>query len=130
VVPAGEVGGEFGAGADGDHLAGFFHRAIPGELGLGHGPGLGGGAPAEDGAVGVVFEAGELGGDADGDVAAAEFREGNGAAAAVGFVAEVSFALTNLGEGAREVAVPLEGVHREVEVGVEDQAHEHRMQRP
>jgi hypothetical protein len=114
------VGFEFGAGAEGDHLAGFFHGAIPGELGLGHGPGLGGGAPAEDGAVGVVFEAGKLSGDADGDAAAAEFGEGNGAVAAVGFVAEVGLALTDLGEGTREVAVPLEGVHREVEVGVED----------
>jgi hypothetical protein len=72
-----------------------------------------------------VFEAGELGGDAEADAAAAEFGEGNGAAAAVGFVAEVGFALTDLGERAREVAVPLEGVHREVEVGVEDQGWGH-----
>ena len=120
-MPAGEVGGEFGAGANGGHLAGFLHGAIPGELGLGHGPGLGGRAPAEDGAVGVVLEAGELGGDADADARAAEFGEADGAVAAVGFVAEVGLALTDLGEGTREVAVPLEGVEREVEVGVEDQ---------
>ena len=90
-------------------------------LGLGHGPGLGRGGPAGDGAVGVVFDAGDLGGDAEADAGAAHLREGNGGAAAIGFVAEVGFALAEVLEGPREVAVPLDGVHGEVEVGVEEE---------
>ena len=52
---------------------------------------------------------------------AAQLGQTDGAVPAVRLVAQVRLACAELSERTGEVAVPLEGVHREVEVGVEDE---------
>lgn len=119
--PKGEVLVEVAEVAEDADVAGLLHGVVPGALGAGHGPCLGGGRPAGDGAVGVVLDAGDLGGDAEADAGAAHLVEGDGAAAAVGLVALVGLAGAEVGEGLGEVAVPFDRVHGEVEVGIEDE---------
>ena len=64
---------------------------------------------------------GDLRGDAKADLAPAHFGKTYRPAAAVGSVDEVFFAFADFLNGPPQVAVPFEGVHREIEMRVEDQ---------
>ena len=102
-------------------LARFFHAFIPGELGLRHGPSLRLRTPAEDGTVGIPLHAGELCGHTEADACTTHFSKTHHTTATVRFVLQMGFLSADLGERLREIAVPFNGVEREVEVSVEDE---------
>ena len=105
------------------HLTGLFHGAVPGQLSLRLRPGLFLRTPAEHGTVGVVLDPGDQCGDTQADSSSTHFGEANSAFASVRLVGHPLFTLANFLNGPRQITVPLQRVHREVEVGVED---EHR----
>ena len=115
-----DVAVEFGAGADRGHFPGIFHRAIPGQLALGLGPRLGGRIPARE-AMEVRGVAANLGGDADTNATATHLREADSAIPAIDAIFHVAFPAADHFERPGEIAVPLEGVHAQVEVAVENQ---------
>src|SRR4051812_13340995 len=59
--------------------------------------------------------------DAHADTAAAHFRQRHGTLAAIRLVALVPLTRTDLFDRAREVPIPLERVHREIEVSVNNE---------
>lgn len=107
-------------GAELDEFARLFHGAVPGELTLGLGPGLFWRLPAgeltEAGGV-----AGDLGGYAEADAAATHLWQADGVVAAIGEILHADFTTADVDEGLAGITIPLECVHREVEVGVEDE---------
>ena len=117
--PSRDVGVESGAIDDLHHLSRLLHGAIPVELGLSLRPGLLGRAPAGERVVGG-YEAGDLRGDDQADLATPEIRKRDDGVAPVGLVAEAAGPLTlvDLRGGDSQVAVPLHRVHRQIEVGV------------
>ena len=66
--------------------------------------------------------AGDLGGDAQADPATAHFGETYKAAAAIRLVRHVSLARPDLRERPGQIAIPLEGIHGQVEVRVENES--------
>src|ERR1043166_3190592 len=64
--------------------------------------------------------AGDLGRHHEADFSPTQFRQTHRAAAAVGFVRQLLLALANLEDRPRQIAVPLQCVHREVKVGIQD----------
>src|SRR5947209_7751891 len=101
-------------------LAALLHRPIPRELTLGRRPRLLGRVPSGQRII-WRHVPGDLRGDAQPDAAATHFLERHRSAAAIGFVRQTAFALANLVDRPREIAVPLERVHRQIQVRVEDQ---------
>ncbi len=95
-----------------------FHCPVPGELGLGHGMGLGRGVPRAD-RGGGFHATRKLGGDTQADVCLPHFREAHGAALPA-FGEGFSFLqFPDFCKGFPQVAVVFECVEAEVEVGVE-----------
>ena len=117
VGPLGQVRLQLAKVGDLRHLTPALHLAVPGELALRLCPGLFRRMPAGQ-RVAALGIAGDLRCDAQADVATAHLRQGDGAAAAILLVGLAGFAPADLVERARHVAVPLERVHREIEVGV------------
>src|SRR5215471_14934051 len=111
---------ERGAVADLDHFTAVFHTAVPSKLALSLCPGDFGSIPAWKR---VVFGnvAGDLGRDTEADFAAAHLAERANTAAAVFFVGLAAFAASDFGEWPRQIAIPLQGVHRQIEMAVNKQ---------
>jgi hypothetical protein len=63
----------------------------------------------------------KLRGDAETDAAPPHFGKAHRASTAAGSVVEMRFALANFGDRGGEIAIPFDGVQREIEVGVEDE---------
>ena len=119
-APKGREALQFGAGRDNLDFTGLFQSAVPGRLGLGHGPGLGGGMPDRDGIItNFMTDSADLRHHRQADAAAAHFREADRGMLPPRFVAPPSFAGANLGERPGQVPVPLQGVEGQVEVGVQ-----------
>src|SRR4051812_24585058 len=105
--------------ANGNEFTAFLHRAIPGELTLRLRPGLFGRVPARQ-AVGGFNKTSDLGTDTQTDIRAAHFGKTDCGVAAIRFVSEMPVAVAQPVERFTQVAVPLEGIHREVQVSVKD----------
>ena len=112
---------ELRARRDGAHLAAPLHLAIPRQLRLRHRPRLLGRVPAGQ-PVAALHVARDLRRDDHADASAAQLVERHRAAPAVGPVGHAGLALADLVDGPRQVAVPLDGVHGQVEMGVENHA--------
>ena len=67
------------------------------------------------------YIAGDLSCHAETNAAPAHFWKANGAAAAIRFVAQVFFAISNFCKRPCVIAIPLDCVHGQVEVGVKDE---------
>ena len=114
------MGGDVLPGAELDELAGLLHGAVPGELTLSLGPGLFGRLPAGEFAeAGGV--AGDLSCDAEANAAATHLWQAYCVVAAIWEVFHANLTTAYVDQGLAGITIPLEGVHREVEVGVEDE---------
>ena len=120
VAPKTGVSAELLPGTELDEFTSLFHGAIPGELPLGLSPGLFWRLPARE-----LAEAGgiasDLGGDAEADAATTHLWQADGVVAAIGEILHADFTTADVDEGLAGITIPLECVHREVEVGVEDE---------
>ena len=119
-VPVFEVTLQRGRIGDVRHLAGFFHGVVPRELALRLGPGLLLGMPAGDRAP-PLHMARDHRRHAHPHAPAPHLAERDGPVSAIGPVRHAPLGLPDLGNGPSQVAVPLERVHREVQVRVEDE---------
>lgn len=106
---------ESGAISDLHEFAAFLHRPIPRQLRLRHRPRLLRRMPALELAARRDIPR-DLRGDAQPDAAAPHLRERHRALTAVGLIGESRFAATNFFDGASEIAIPFDRVHRQVEV--------------
>src|SRR6185503_17035227 len=120
VLPKRNVIAETGSVFDLAHLARFFHSAIPSELTLGLSPGLLGTVPAEQ-RIGGFDVTRDLRGHTNADVAATHFGKSDGAVAAILFVGEAALAFANFGDGSAEVTIPLQSIHGQIKMRVENQ---------
>ena len=103
------------------HLPRFLHRPIPGELPLRLRPCLFRRTPAQHRAVRLVLHSRDQRRDTKTNSAPAHFRQSNCSPAPIRFVGHPLFAQADFVDGARQIAVPLQRVHGEVEVGVKDE---------
>ena len=101
-------------------LALLFHFAVPSQLALCLCPGLSWRVPAGQWIV-ALGVAGDLRADAKANIAAAHLRQTNGTLGAIRFIGLPGLTFANLGERSRQVAVPLEGIHRQVEVDIKNE---------
>jgi hypothetical protein len=113
---------EIGAADDRLHLAAPLHLAVPCQLRLGHRPRLLGRVPSWQ-RVAALHVARDLRRHHDADPAAAELVERHRAAPAVGPVGHPALACPDLVDGPREVAIPFDGIHRQIEMRIN---HQHR----
>ena len=97
----------------------LFHFAIPSQLALCLCPGLSWRVPTGQRVV-ALGVAGDLRPNTKADVSATHLRQADCALAAVRFVGLAGLAFANFYEWPRQVAVPLERVHRQVEVDVKN----------
>jgi len=74
-----------------------------------------------------MLQSRELRGDAQTDAGAPHFWKRNCAAPAAGLILEVGFAAAQFGKRRSQVAIPLDGVEREVEMRVEDEGRGHSL---
>src|SRR6185503_897975 len=111
---------KFGDITDLDHFTRLFHGAIPGQLSLRLRPGLGGAVPSRQSVLGLHI-AGDLGRHTEADPATPHFRERDRSFAAIDLVGETGFALADFVDGPREIAVPFQRIHRQVEVGIKNE---------
>ena len=118
-APLRQMGVELGRRRDLPHLAAPLHLAIPRQLRLRHRPRLFRRVPAGQ-PVGELHVAGDLRRHDDADAAAAQLVERHRAARAIGAIRHPPFAHPDFIDGPRQVAVPFDGVHGKVEVGVEN----------
>ena len=93
------------------HLAGLFHRPIPGELTLGLGPGLFRRMPAGE-RIRRFDVARDLRGNAQPNPSAAHLRQTNGSSATILFVGQTSFAQADFFNRSRQIAIPLQRINR------------------
>ena len=105
---------------DRNHLPRLLHRAVPGELPLGLRPGDLGAVPAGQRVVGRGV-AGDQRRDAEPDPAAPHLDQRDHPVAPILLVGLPRFALADLGHRQGNIAIPIQGVHAEVEMGIEDQ---------
>src|SRR6266404_4930415 len=97
------------------HFAELLHRAIPGQLALRLSPCLFRTMPSRQ-RIARLDVASDLRCDTETDAAAPHFRKRDGSLGSVLLVRQSFLALTNLGSGPREIAVPFQRVHRQIEV--------------
>ncbi|MGC3971532.1 MAG: hypothetical protein QM775_30570 [Pirellulales bacterium] len=102
------------------HFAGFFHGPIPRKLALRLGPGNLRAVPTRQRIAGPDV-ATNLRRDAKPDLAATHIRQRHGAARSIDPIGPAGFATPNVGHRLREVAIPFQSIHAQVEVSVEDQ---------
>ena len=105
-------------------LAALLHRAVPGELPLRHGPRLLWRVPAGQRVVRRDVPR-DLGRDAQANASPAHLRKRHRAAPRSGLSVMRVLARADVVDGTREVPIPFERVHRQIEMGVQDQ---HRLQ--
>ena len=117
VLPQGDVAGERPPVANLHQLAAFFHRAIPGELPLRLRPGDLGRVPARQ-RIAVGDVAGDLRRNAQADLAPPHLSKSADALAAIELVGLADLAAANLVQRPRQIAVPLQGVHGEIEMTI------------
>lgn len=114
------MGGDVLPSAELDQLADLLHSAVPGKLALGLGPGLFGRLPAGEFAeAGGV--AGDLSCDAEANAAATHLWQAYSVVAAIREVFHADLTTAYVDQGLAGITIPLESVHREVEVSVEDE---------
>jgi hypothetical protein len=63
---------------------------------------------------------GDLRGDDQADLGPVQFRKADRASSAIFFVTEMAFPIPNFRNGPRQVAVPLQRVHGQVQMGIKD----------
>ena len=119
-LPQLEVRFELRARADGDEFTRLLHRAIPRELPLRLRPRLCRRGPARQ-PVEVRRVARDLRRHTNAHLRAAQLGEAQRVVAPVLLVRLVKFAAADTFEGPRQIAVPLQRVHGEVEMCVEDE---------
>ena len=103
------------------HLPCLLHHAIPGKLALRLRPGLLLRAPTKHRTVSIVLDARDLGRNTQPDPAMSHLDQANRAFGPIRFVRHSIFALANLVDGPRQIAVPFQGVHREIKVCVKNE---------
>src|ERR1019366_10762218 len=108
---------QLGAIADSRNLAGLLHGLIPGELPLSLGPGLLWRMPAGQWIAGLDV-ARDLRGHAKTYLPAPHLRKRYGSLAPVWLVGQALFAAANLLQRLGEIAVPLHGIHGQVQMSV------------
>ena len=101
------------------HFTSTLHLLIPGKLALSLRPGLFRGMPTRQ-RVAALGISSNLSSDAETDFAPAHLRQTDCTSAAILFVGLTKLSVANFVERPRQITVPLEGVHREVEVSVKD----------
>ena len=102
------------------HLPRLLHRAIPGQLPLRLRPRLRGRMPALE-RMRRLHVTRDLRRHDEADPAAPQFGQADRAPAAILLVGLAVFSRADFGQGPRQIAVPLQRVHRQVEMGVEDE---------
>ena len=95
------------------HLALFFHHAVPGKLCLGNRPGYLGAMPSWQSIIGSHV-AGDLGSDTKPDFTLAHFLQGQYSLAAIQVIGLTHFTITYLVNGQRKITIPFDRIHRNI----------------
>ena len=120
IGPLGDVLLQAGEVTDGDYLTRVDHRFVPGTLPLRLRPGLFGRMPARQRIIGRHVPR-NLRGNHQTDISLPQLGQRDGRFRPVGFIGHTGFAGAEVADRLPQIAVPLQCVHTQVQVRVDDE---------